>query len=169
FLPRASMPESPFHFIVVDDPVQAMDPAKVEGLAIVLARTAKQRQVIVLTHDDRLADAMRFLGIEATITEISRRENSVIEPRPVTDPVKRYIDDAMALANSEGLPVEAMRVIPGFCRFALESAASLAVTRRLLREGKPYAEVHEALAVPTTLNMWLAIALLKDANRGGDV
>ena len=51
FLPRASMPELPFRFVVIDDPVQAMDPAKVAGLATVLARAAKDRQVIVLTHD----------------------------------------------------------------------------------------------------------------------
>ena len=31
-----------------------MDPAKVAGLATVLARAAKDRQVIVLTHDMRL-------------------------------------------------------------------------------------------------------------------
>ena len=31
FLPRASMPESPFRFVVIDDPVQAMDPATLAG------------------------------------------------------------------------------------------------------------------------------------------
>jgi hypothetical protein len=29
FLPRATMPESPFRFVVIDDPVQSMDPARV--------------------------------------------------------------------------------------------------------------------------------------------
>ena len=37
FLPRASLSESPFRFMVIDDPVQSMDPAKVDGLARVLA------------------------------------------------------------------------------------------------------------------------------------
>ena len=54
FLPRATLPESPFRFVVIDDPVQSMDPARVDGLAHVLARTAKTRQVLVFTHDDRL-------------------------------------------------------------------------------------------------------------------
>ena len=54
FLPRATLPDSPFRFICVDDPVQSMDPARVEGLARVLADTAKTRQVVVFTHDDRL-------------------------------------------------------------------------------------------------------------------
>ncbi|HKR99648.1 MAG TPA: hypothetical protein VJU79_09050, partial [Candidatus Dormibacteraeota bacterium] len=169
FLPRASMPESPFHFLVIDDPVQAMDPSKVEGLAMVLARTAKTRQVVVLTHDDRLADVMRFLNIEATVIEVVRRENSSVATQLIRDPVQRYIDDARAIALTEDLPAEAARVIPGFCRLALEAAAALAVTRRMLREGKPYDDVHTALAQPTTLNMWLALALLKDASRAGDV
>src|SRR5205814_5087964 len=69
FLPRASMPESPFRFVVIDDPVQAMDPAKVEGLARMLADAATQRQVVVLTHDTRLADAVRVLDIKATVIE----------------------------------------------------------------------------------------------------
>jgi hypothetical protein len=30
--PRARLPASPFRFLVIDDPVQAMDPAKVDGL-----------------------------------------------------------------------------------------------------------------------------------------
>ena len=40
FLPRATLPASPFRFLVIDDPVQAMDPAKVDGLARVLESTA---------------------------------------------------------------------------------------------------------------------------------
>ena len=169
FLPRVSMPESPFRFVVIDDPVQAMDPAKVAGLATVLARAARERQVIVLTHDTRLADAMRALDIAATVIEVVRREQSVVELRRIQDPVQRYIDDAFAVAKSRDVPVEAMRVIPGFCRLALEAASSLAATSRMLHQGKAYAEVQATLAVPTTLNMWLALALLDDAERSGDV
>lgn len=69
FLPRATLPASPFRFLVIDDPVQAMDPAKVDGLARVLESVAKRRQVVVFTHDDRLPAAIRHLRIEATILE----------------------------------------------------------------------------------------------------
>ena len=169
FLPRAAMPESPFRFVVIDDPVQAMDPAKVEGLATMLARAAQERQVIVLTHDTRLADAVRFLDIQATVIEVLRRESSVVELRRILDPVQRYIDDAFAVAKTKDLPVEAQRVIPGFCRLALEAASALAATRRMLREGKRYAQVQAVLAQPSTLLMWLGLALLGDAQRGGDV
>ncbi len=169
FLPRASMPESPFRFVVIDDPVQAMDPAKVAGLATVLARAARERQVIVLTHDTRLAEAMGALDIAATVIEVVRREQSVVELRRIQDPVQRYIDDAFAVAMSKDVPVEALRVIPGFCRLALEAASSLAVQRHLLHQGTPCTEVQAALAKPTTLNMWLALALLHDPERAGDV
>lgn len=40
FLPRATLPESPFRFLVIDDPVQSMDPARVDGLAKVLELVA---------------------------------------------------------------------------------------------------------------------------------
>ena len=104
FIPRATLPESPFRFIVIDDPVQSMDPSRVDGLARVLQSAGKDRQVIVFTHDDRLPEAVRRLDIDATVIEVTRREGSVVEPRRSKDPVSRYIEDAMALANTDDLP-----------------------------------------------------------------
>jgi wobble nucleotide-excising tRNase len=52
FVPRATLPESPFRFIVIDDPVQSMDTARVDGLARVLEGASADRQVVVFTHDD---------------------------------------------------------------------------------------------------------------------
>lgn len=43
FLPRATATESPFGFLVIDDPVQSMDPAKVDGLARVLSHVGRTR------------------------------------------------------------------------------------------------------------------------------
>ena len=57
FLPRATLPESPFRFVVIDDPVQSMDPSRVDGLARALESVAKARQVIVFTDDERLPEA----------------------------------------------------------------------------------------------------------------
>lgn len=54
-----------------------MDPARVEGLAKVLADTARTRQVIVFTHDDRLPEAVRRLGIPATVLSVTRRAHQV--------------------------------------------------------------------------------------------
>ena len=76
FLPRATLPESPFRFISIDHPVQSMDPARVEGLARVLADAARTRQVIVFTHDDPLPEAVRRLEIPATVLSVTRRARS---------------------------------------------------------------------------------------------
>ena len=76
FLPRAALDESPFRFAVIDDPVQAMDPAKVDGLARVLHRAARTRQIVVFTHDDRLPEAIRRLRLDATMLHVDRRARS---------------------------------------------------------------------------------------------
>ncbi len=163
------MPESPFRFVVIDDPVQAMDPAKVEGLATTLSRAARERQVVVLTHDTRLPEAVRYLRLPATIVEVVRREGSIVELREVDTPARRYIDDAMAVAQTDGLPAEAVGVIAGFGRMALEAAAAEAATRRMRQHGRRFAEVEAELQRPTSLLMWLALGLLGDASRAGDV
>ncbi len=169
FLPRASQPESPFRFVVIDDPVQAMDPSKVEGLATALASAARERQVVVLTHDTRLPEAVRFLRLPATVIEVARREGSMVELRELDSPVRRHIDDALAVARSDGLPPEARRVVAGFCRMALEAAATRAVAQRMRREGRRFADVEAELERPTTLLMLLALALFGDASRSADV
>jgi recombinational DNA repair ATPase RecF len=170
FFPRATLPDSPFGFVVIDDPVQSMDPAKVDGLARVLERTAQSRQVIVFTHDDRLPEAVRRLGIDATVVEVGRRDQSGVEIRPSLDPVERYIDDARAIARTEGLPEEvARRVAPGFCRMAIEAGCVEAVRRRRIGRGEPHAEVEELLAKSTRLTVIAALALFDDPMRGGDV
>lgn len=99
FPPRARADASPFRFLIIDDPVHAMDPAKVDGLAHVLADHAHDRQVTVFTHDNRLPEAVRRLGIKATIWEVTRREGSVVEPRKNLDPVRRHLDEANAVAH----------------------------------------------------------------------
>ena len=99
FLPRATPPlASPFRFLVIDDPVQAMDPAKVDGLARVLERTAADRQAIVFTHDNRLAQAVRQLSIPAAILEVTRRPGSAVQVRTCLDPVDQALETPVALA-----------------------------------------------------------------------
>jgi hypothetical protein len=131
FLPRATLGSSPFRFVVVDDPVQSMDPARVDGLARVLEEVSQDRQVIVFTHDDRLPDALRRLQIQARILEVTRRINSTVEFRNALDPTERALDDARALARTTELPDQvARRVVPGFCRLAIEARCADIVRRR---------------------------------------
>ena len=59
--------------MVLDDPIQAMDPTKVEGFVTVMQELAEDHQVIVLSHDDRLPAAVRRAAVKAQIYEVSRR------------------------------------------------------------------------------------------------
>ena len=58
--------------MVLDDPVQAMDPAKVDGLVALLSEIARTRQVVVFSHDDRLPAALRRMNGSARILEVVR-------------------------------------------------------------------------------------------------
>ncbi|MEU8020408.1 AAA family ATPase [Micromonospora parva] len=172
FLPRSCAPESPFRFIVVDDPVQSMDPSKVDGLARVLAELAEQRQVVVFTHDTRLPDAVRRLDLgKARIIEVTRAEKSVVTLRPGSDPVTRYLDDASALARNDEIPAEVRGpVVAELCRSAVEAACHRAVWRTRVARGVPHADIEAAIEdasrrVATTV----ALAVFDDAEKGGDV
>jgi recombinational DNA repair ATPase RecF len=170
FIPRATLSESPFRFIVIDDPVQSMDPARVDGLARVLEGAAAERQVLVFTHDDRLPEAVRRLDIAAEILEVTRREASVVELRRALDPVGRYLEDALAVSGTGDLPAPAAaRVVPGLCRLALEAACMEVVRRRRLSRGEPHAEVERALAQAGGLGRLIAFAAFDDAGRAAEV
>ncbi len=170
FVPRATLPESPFRFIVIDDPVQSMDPSRVDGLARVLAAAAHDRQVVVFTHDDRLPEAVRRLDIRATVIEVTRRENSLVQLRLSKDPVSRYIEDAIALAYTADLPAPAARrVIPGLCRLAIEAACMDAVRRRRIGRGERHADVEQLLESAGKTTTLVALAMFDDPERGKDV
>lgn len=170
FLPRATMAESPFGFVIIDDPVQSMDPSRIDGLACVLRDAAKSRQVIVFTHDDRLSESVRRQGIEASVLEVTRRERSVVEVRTGADPVRRYIEDASAVALTRDLPADARRrVVPGLCRGALEAAATRVLRRRWLTEGLGREEVEGRLEDAEKVAQKLALVLFGDVARSGEV
>jgi ABC-type lipoprotein export system ATPase subunit/energy-coupling factor transporter ATP-binding protein EcfA2 len=159
FLPRAMLPGSPFHFMLIDDPVQSMDPAKVDGLARVLARAAAKRQLIVFTHDERLPEAIRRLAIDARIMRVQRRAKSKVEIVAARPPSDRYIGEAFSIAKAEDLPAGVKdRVIPGFCRSAIEAACASRIRRQLLAGGVPHSEIDERLSELTSLTAWLADA-----------
>ncbi|MCW3817889.1 AAA family ATPase [Micromonospora sp. DR5-3] len=172
FLPRGCAPESPFRFIVVDDPVQSMDPAKVDGLARVLAELAEQRQVVVFTHDTRLPDALGRLDLgQSRIVEVTRAERSVVTLRPGSNPVRRYLDDAHALARNEEIAAEVRGpVVAELCRSAIEAACHRIVWRRRMARGVPHDDI-EAVVVAASrrLTTTLALALFDDTDRGADV
>jgi hypothetical protein len=93
-----------------------------------------------------------------------------VELRPAKDPVSRYIEDAMAVAKTDGLPPQAARrVVPGLCRLAIDAACTEAVRRRRLAKGEPHAAVEDLLAAQTGSKSLAALALFDDPARAGDV
>lgn len=161
FLPRATVEESPFRFVMIDDPVQAMDPAKVDGLARVLAAVAWTRQVVVFTHDERLAEAVRRMQLDATVLEVQRRERSVVEVRVSSDPVRRYLDDARSLVRTPQLPpVIADELVATCCRSAVEAASLARARRNLLSEGMDHREVERHVEGAQTTRAMVALAVM---------
>lgn len=170
FMPRASLPESPFRFMVIDDPVQSMDPSRIDGLARALHTAAQTRQVIVFTHDQRLPEALRHLGLPAHVIEVTRRPGSVVDTRPARTPVIGYLDDARTLVKTPELPdAVRRRVVPGFCRSALEAACMDAIRARRLKRGESHQAVEQLVNSNATLNKLAALALFDDSERAGDV
>jgi len=166
FIPRATRPESPFRFMVIDDPVQSMDPVRVDGLARVLEGCAKDRQVVVFTHDSRLAESVQRLQIEARICEVIREPDSKVEVRSYSDAVAQYLDDARALVKTSGLPEKAaLRTVPVLCRMALEAACDEAIRRRWLSQGESYTEVEKVLESVHRLGERLALVFTGDRSR----
>lgn len=163
FLPRATLPESPFRFVVLDDPVQAMDPAKVDGLVRVLAKIAEQRQVIVFSHDNRFADAVRRAHVNAQILEVTRESGSRVRVDSAFDPPQRYLRDASALLRDEELPEDAMRkVLPGMLRFAVEAQARDRYFTEALSCGLPHGEVEDRWASTKKTSHRVSLAIYGD-------
>lgn len=170
FLPRATADASPLRFVVIDDPVQAMDPSKVDGMAKVFTDAAATRQVVVFTHDDRLPAAIRQLDLPARIVQVTRRSESVVEIHPAGDPCEQLLREAGSLAADNNVPfVVAARVVPGLCRIAIEAACFEITRGRRLGRGDDHNSVETALLATTKLMPRLALAIFDNPDRGGEV
>jgi energy-coupling factor transporter ATP-binding protein EcfA2 len=165
FIPRATSPESPFRFLVFDDPIQAMDPSKIDGFLEVLTTLAKDRQVIVLTHDNRLPAAIRGSRAPARIVEVARAANSAISIVESTRPATRLLDDAFAIAADDAVPEDIKRsAIPALCREALEVTAWDVYSSKALAAGRSRGEVETAWENATKTAKRLALALSGNAD-----
>ena len=170
FLPRATAAASPFRFLIIDDPVQSMDPSKVDGLAQVLAELAQDRQVVVFSHDDRLPEAVRRLEIDAVIWEVTRRQNSEVEIRKNLDPAERYLSDARALAKTDEIPADLRSpLVTSFCRSALEAAFHERIRTVRIGRGERHGDVETLLDSARTTTQVAALALFDNAQDGGKV
>ena len=170
FLPRASLDDSPFGFMLIDDPVQAMDPSRIDGLALVLAEVAKTRQVVVFTHDDRLPEAIRSLKLEARVIEVIRGDQSEVKTKLLADPVTRILADARAIVRSDDVPdVLIERVVAGLCRQAAEAAAIESYRSKSLAKGVSHRSIEDSINAASTFVQFCALGLWEDSTKAGEV
>ncbi|MGW0040035.1 AAA family ATPase [Gordonia sp. NPDC003376] len=160
FLPRATAAASPFRFVVLDDPIQAMDPAKIDGFLNVLTGIAQNRQVIVFSHDDRLPTAIRQRSIPAQLLEVRREQGSQVTVKFADVPARRFVDDARALVSDRTLSDDVRRqVLPGFFRFAIEAAARQAFYTQRSLHGDKQIETEELWHGATTTADYISLVL----------
>jgi hypothetical protein len=107
------------------------------GVAVVSGDPARTR------HDDRLHEAVRRLGLPATVHSVTRRAKSAVEV--------------------------ASRVVPGFCRAAVEAACMEAVRRRRIGRGATHDAVEDLLAANAKMYPLIALAFFDDESRTNDV
>ena len=101
---------------------------------------------------------------------IKRRAASRIEVVAGQPPSDRYLAEAFAVAKTEDLAPEVRaRVLPGFCRSAIEAACASAIRHRLIGQGVPHAEVEDRIAALTSLTTWLAAAFDLSPAQGKEV
>ena len=101
---------------------------------------------------------------------VDRRARSTVDVRVSRSPVQRYLDDARGYAKPGRVPPEVQaRVVPVFCRSAVEAAAANIVRRRAVESGASLEEADEQLTEARTLRETLALALFGDAGRQGEV
>lgn len=175
FLPTLMRPESPFGFAVIDDPVQDMDERAVDGLSQVLQEAAQDLQVIAFTHDKRLLQAVRVHGIDHTLVNVTRSNNSVVQCEIVDDPVAQTIKGARIAAEGSDEDKDSIWGDVGFhCREALEIACKRAARSTIRRAGGDPNDIRalvdnvaEREQLPVRKAM--ALAIWGDADRMEDV
>lgn len=168
FIPRATTPASPFRFIVLDDPIQAMDPAKIGGFLDVLIELAKTRQVIVFSHDDRLPASIRARSVPAQLLDVTREHGSVVVVKENDLPAERYVADAEAVIFDDGLDdLVKRKAAPGLFRMAIEAAAHQRFFSDQAKAGVAYHDSDAEWQEATTTQMRVALALTGVAS--GDI
>jgi hypothetical protein len=142
YLPRATQDASPFRFLVLDDPIHALDDWRVRYLARHLAGLADRYQIILFTHDDRLWHALKARGLRPTHLRLNRPPDGASHVRaiPVTYPsehVFKELDSALS-SNAEPLgtaPARAAMTL-ALCRQAVDMEATTQVEILGRRAGK---------------------------------
>ena len=148
-----------------------MDPAKVDGLARVLHRAARTRQIVVFTHDDRLPEAIRRLRLDATMLHVDRRAHSTVDVQVSRAARSSATSTARAATRSRtGCRPRSRRAS---CRCS--AAARSRPPRRTSSAAAPSStapsldEADEQIDEARTLRETLALVLFGEAGRQGEV
>lgn len=168
FIPRATTPASPFRFLVLDDPIQAMDPAKIAGFLDVLVELGKTRQVIVFSHDDRLPAAIRARSVPAQLLDATREHGSLVVVKANDLPADRYVADAEALVLDDDIDdLIKRKAAPGLFRMAIEAAAHQRYFGERAKVGVPYHQTDTEWEEAKTTQRRVALTVTGTAD--GDV
>lgn len=169
FIPRVTLPDSPFKFLILDDPVQSMDMARVDGLARVLESLSKRHQIIVLTHDERLREALLRQQIPATVHRVSRAPDSVVTVRQVSTPWEMHLSDAFSL-SAAAVSADLARVsVPVLGRLAIESRCIHLIRGKVVSGGGSHDEADAVIADLPRLTDKVAYARFGESGRAGEL
>ncbi|MET7948467.1 hypothetical protein [Micromonospora sp. NPDC005324] len=148
YLPRATQPESPFGFLILDDPIHAFDTWRVRYLARHLITLAERFQVVVFTHDDRLWRELRGLGAMPTHIRMDRHGDGrpQVRVRNVASPGIQRLNEIQQILGAEkespiGTPGAVTAMTLTICRQAVDTEVVAQIEMLGRRIGSPEATV----------------------------
>jgi hypothetical protein len=148
YLPRATQPESPFGFLILDDPIHAFDTWRVRYLARHLMTLAERFQVVVFTHDDRLWRELRGLGAMPTHIRMDRHGDGrpQVRVRNVASPGIQRLNEIQRVLGAEkespiGAPDAVTAMTLAMCRQAVDTEVVAQIEMLGRRVGSPEATV----------------------------
>ena len=171
FLPRAALDESPFRFAVIDDPVQAMDPAKVDGLARVLHRAARDAPDRRLhprrppARGDPAAAAGRDDAARRPPRALDRRRPGLAQPGPALPRRRARLREAATGSRPRSRRASCR------CSAAARSRPPRPTSSAAARSSTAPSldEADEQIDEARTLRETLALVLFGEAGRQGEV
>jgi hypothetical protein len=150
YFPRAAQQDSPFGFLVLDDPVQSFDSWRVRYLADRLRKIAENNQVIVLSHDERLWSELQRYGSIRQSIRLDRPQGNRSKVR-VTEKSAGILllDDLAGTINAEGrspvgVPTAVSAMTLAMCRLALDAEVGIQIEIVGRRVGLSDSEIEAA-------------------------
>jgi len=127
---------------------------------------------IQVSSSSRVGDNSYGCTCDARLSMLSvtRRAQSIVDVRQTLDPISTLLDDARAVAHTPDLPAAvAPRVVPGFCRMAIETACMETVRRRRLLRGESHDDVEALLGTNARAHPLMALVWFDDEKKTEEV